>query len=691
MKNTSIKILFTDISEYISGKNTLKMLKENIGSKLIDLLFYIPYRLISAKYCYKWEELEENKKVAIKVRVIKHYRSFKYIKAPYRIIVSFDKKTLYLVFFSKYTSYLNKIYEENKIITITGTLAIYNKKFQILHPEIIKTESIIKSKNNIKLLYKQKGGLKSKTIHNSIRKCLGSIPNIEEWNVNLLDKYNCIPSWQDSIRNLHNAKIDNILTPSSSNMLRLAYDEILATQLSLAIIRKSIEKEKSNAYKKKYIFSIKEIEKYLHFRLTKSQTLNLKEIINDLYLDKPMLRLLHGDVGSGKTIVAFLSAIPVILSGYQVAVLVPTELLAKQHLNFIKSIFSSYNIKVILITSNSANKSDNLKKISTGEISFIIGTHALIQESIKFKKLSYVIIDEQHRFGVVQRLKIKKKGKKVDMLLLSATPIPRTMLLATLGDISVSTITEKPFNNKVNTILKSNKNINQIIKFLKIQLNKKNKVFWICPKIDADEEKNNIASIENRFKLLNKEFNSVELLHGKLDANLKDQTLKNFRDGKTKVLISTIVIEVGIDIPDANIILIDHADRFGLAQIHQLRGRVGRGTENGICILMYNEPINEISYERLKILKESDNGFEIAEKDLLLRGGGEILGKKQYGYEVFKFFDLLHHKTLLEMAITEADSIILKDPFLESSRGKLLINLLYLFEKEKALNLISAG
>ena len=368
----------------------------------------------------------------------------------------------------------------------------------------------------------------------------------------------------------------------------------------------------------------------------------------------------------------------------------PTEILAIQHYNFVKKKFKLLNINVFLLTASIDNKKQIINKIKSDEKNLVIGTHALLQKNIIFKNLSYVIIDEQHRFGVNQRISIRNKGKKVDMLLMSATPIPRTMLLANLGDISVSTVKQKPFNTKINTILKSDRNIKKVISFIKEKI-KYGKVFWICPYIDSSTQENNSSSIEERYKILKSSFDEVGYLHGKLAIEEKNQVLKQFKDGKIKLLISTVVIEVGIDIPDANIIIIDHADRFGLAQTHQLRGRVGRGEKNGTCILLYKEPLSETAKERLIVIKNSYDGFELSEKDLIMRGGGEILGKNQYGYEDFIFFDISIHQDLLKMATLEATDILNNDPNLASDRGKKLIDLLYLFEKNKAIDFISAG
>ena len=691
MQSTSIKKIYSNIDSIISGEKTKKSIKENIGNTLKDLVFYMPYKIVSAYYCKAWNDLENKKKVLIKVRVNKHYFSFPRSNIPYRISVIFDNKTINLVFFSKYTGYLKNIYKVGEDVIISGTLAIYGKKFQILHPTVVDLNTINPETNTINtLFYRQKGGLKSSIIHKSILKTLPLIPEIEEWHSRFKERYPLMPSWKEALNNIHLGNDNNILEDSSIHLLRLAYDEILANQLSLEIIRNSINKEKSNNYNKESKKIISKFINCLEFNLTIDQRMNVDEIIKDLNFDNKMLRLLHGDVGSGKTIVALISALHVINSGYQVAFLAPTEILAIQHYNFVKEKFKKLNINVFLLTASIDNKKQIINNIKNEEKNLVIGTHAVLQKNIIFKNLSYVIIDEQHRFGVNQRINIRNKGNKVDMLLMSATPIPRTMLLANLGDISVSTVKQKPFNTKINTILKSDRNIKEVISFIKEKI-KYGKVFWICPYIDSSTQENNSSSIEERYKILKNSFDEVGYLHGKLPTEEKNKVLKQFKEGKIKLLISTVVIEVGIDIPDANIIIIDHADRFGLAQIHQLRGRVGRGKKNGTCILLYKEPLSETAKERLLVIKNSYDGFDLSEKDLIMRGGGEILGKNQYGYEDFIFFDISIHQDLLKMATLEATEILDYDANLVSDRGKKLIELLYLFEKNKAIDFISAG
>ncbi len=475
----------------------------------------------------------------------------------------------------------------------------------------------------------------------------------------------------------------------SHNHIRLAYDELLATQISLGIIRNNIRNKKGNIYKNIELSFLINMTKHLGFDLTNDQQTAVKEILADLNHANRMMRLLHGDVGSGKTIVAFLTALHVINSGYQVAIMVPTEILAKQHFTVAQSLFKEFDIKVEILVASSKKKELIYQDLLSGKIDLIIGTQALFQDKVKFNNLSYVVIDEQHKFGVEQRLKLRDKGDKVDMLLLSATPIPRTMLLAALGDINVSIIRNKPFKSKIKTIIKSEDNMKKILLYLNKFLNKGKKIFWVCPMIEDEEDLK--SNVDSRYNMLKKKYKKIGILHGKLDEIQKQRVLDDFKSDKIDLLVSTIVIEVGIDIPDANVILIDQAERFGMAQIHQLRGRVGRGKEDGTCILLYKNTLKEYSYQRLLTVKETYDGFDIAEKDLLLRGGGDILGKRQYGSQNFIFFDIYKHKVLVKIATLEAQNILKNDPMLISEKGKKLLTLLYLFNKTEAVDLISAG
>ncbi len=690
MQNTSIDFLLSEIKDIQPKLKNLLLFESHIGKKIIDLITFKPKKAVISKVIDTLENIENYNSVIIKVKIIKHFQNYYNKRMPYKISVLFKGQEISLIFFSRFTGYLKKVYPINNYVYIKGKIEFYKNSYQVTHPEIINSDSLLNKKNLYQVIYKQKKNLKSKLINSEILKICSIFPELNEWNKNIFKTYKNLPSFKESILNIHSPETEETILDSSSYISRLAYDEIFAYQLSLAILRDNLDKLNSNKFKTNHKSIISNIEKTLPFQLTRDQHYCTREIIEDIKSDKRTMRLLHGDVGSGKTVIAMISAYYVIKSGYQVALLAPTELLSKQHFYFFSKIFEKHNINCNLLLASTKNKKDIKKNLLTGKIELIIGTHALLQHTVKFKNLSFVIIDEQHRFGVDQRLKIREKGKKVDMLLLTATPIPRTMMLTILGDISVSTIKNKPFKTKTKTILKNEKNIKQVILFLKNRISEGQKVFWVCPKIE-DENKENSSNITERYNYLNNTFTEIAALHGKMKTENKLNILESFRQSKINLLISTVVIEVGIDVPDANIIVIDHAERFGLAQIHQLRGRVGRGEQQGTCILLYKDNLSEIAFERLSIMKNSQDGFEIAEKDLQLRGGGEVMGTKQYGAEEFKFFNFQNHLTLANLAVNEANDVVSTDPKLTSNRGKELKNLLKIFKKNAASNLIAAG
>ena len=691
MQNKSITILFQNIRSILPNDQQLKKIEENIGYKFIDLLFYLPNRVIQHQICNNWEDLEDQKKVILKLFIQKHYNPFRIRNAPYKIKTTFCEKTIFLVFFTKKTGYLKRIFPENTEVVVSGKLDIYAKKYQVTHPNII--DAIInfdKNKLLVKPIYRQKKGLKSDKIKQSIETIFKKIPDISEWNKNLFDNYKNVPNWKKALESLHFPINESIQKEKSIALMRLAYDELLASQLSLILVRNSFNKKLGNKYFSSNQLYLNKLINSLPFQLTEEQKIILNQVIKDLLKKQRMNRLIHGDVGTGKTILALLAAYYVIKSKYQVAILAPTELLAKQHYKLATLLLKNFNISCFLLVSSSEKKEVILEKISEGEADLVIGTHSLIQERVKFKNLSFVIIDEQHRFGVEQRLKMREKGKNVDMLLLSATPIPRTLMLAALGDIDVSIMKQRPNKSEIKTIIKSENNLLEVISYVKEEIHRGKKIFWVCPMIDQEEELKK-SNVIHRYNSLKNKFKDIAILHGKMSSDEKNAIIENFRVGFIKILITTVVIEVGIDIPDANIIIIEQSETFGLAQIHQLRGRVGRGKENGTCILLFKKNLTESAYERLLVMKSTNDGFIIAEKDLEMRGGGEVLGVKQYGYENFIFFDIIHHNSLVKIANKEANYILHKDPTLISPRGILLRNLLYIFKKDRVLDLISAG
>jgi ATP-dependent DNA helicase RecG len=532
-------------------------------------------------------------------------------------------------------------------------------------------------------------GISNKTVNKIYENIIKDIPDVPEWHRDHIIKNNNWLSFKHSLVQLHNPKKIEDLDKNSLAYERISFDEIFSNLLIFAQIKKKI----ANVYKKPKIFSSDlklKLIKNLSFTLTKDQETIIKEIDDSLKSNKKMIRLLQGDVGSGKTIISIITGLNVIAAGYQVALMCPTEILATQHLNLIKSLTKEQNINVEILSSgiNKKRQIEIKKEVLEGKINFLIGTHSLFQETVSFSNLGLIIIDEQHKFGVKQRISLSDKGgENCDVLLMSATPIPRTLILSTYGDMDISTLKEKPFKKTtiITNIIPENK-IPDLINLIKKKIESKQQIYWICPLIE-ESKKVNLTPVLERFKYLTKYFpENVIVMHGNLKNEEKNIVMKNFLEKKFSILISTTVVEVGVDNPNANMIIIENSERFGLAQLHQLRGRVGRGIENGECILVYSKSISENGKKRLKILKESNDGFYISEQDLKLRGFGDIIGYKQSGQKDFIVADPMYHSHLFELAKQETDFYTQANLSLEKFNV-----LLKFFKKDKILNIIDSG
>ena len=493
-------------------------------------------------------------------------------------------------------------------------------------------------------------GLTEKTYRKLIEQVLKKITNLEEWHdQKILAKFGN-STWLESVINLHKNEESDL---SSKYYRRLAYDEILSNLLVLSQVRRRIKKNKKKGKKFNDNYHNKLIKNF-NFNLTNDQKRVLNEINSDLKSEYKMFRILQGDVGSGKTIVSFIAAANVIQSNFQAAMMAPTEILAQQHFNLAKKIFRNTNINIEFLSGNlkTIDKKRIYENLLNGQINFIIGTHALFQKKILFKNLGLVIIDEQHKFGVKQRIELSNKGgASCDILLMSATPIPRTLVMAVYGDMDVSKIVEKPINKKdIVTLSKPEEKIDEIISFIKSKIKAGNQVFWVCPLIE-ESKKLDYTAVIKKYNFLIKKFNTkVGLIHGELEKNERESVLNDFLNKKIDILVSTTVIEVGIDFPNANIIIIENSNKFGLSQLHQLRGRVGRGHTQGTCILLFKKNLSENAKKRIKILKSSNDGFFIAEEDMKLRGFGDILGYQQSGLKNFRLADPVHHEDLFILA-----------------------------------------
>ncbi len=636
------------------GLKTSNLLKKKKINSIFDLLWKLPKFYTDRSLSSKIKNLKIDEVQTI--TVIPQKYSFPRIRnLPNRVLCKDETGEIDCVFFNSYEGYIRKILPIGKEVTISGKIKYFRNKYQLTNPKYISEDSsIIKQKHNS---YSLTEGISEKVYNKIILQIIKNLPKIDEWHSkDILKKFGNI-SWNDSIKKLHEP--ENIGKFKENFYQRLAFDEIFSTFLVNSEIRKKIKKIKK--IKKKFNTKKQnEIISKLDFSLTGDQNKTLNEINNDLCSDKKMFRLLQGDVGSGKTIVSLLSAINTISSDFQVAVMAPTEILARQHFLLAKKIFPK-NIQIELLSGKSTykEKKNILDKLLKKEIDIIFGTHALFQKKVEFKKLGLIIIDEQHKFGVSQRKKLSDKaGKDCDVLLMTATPIPRTLTMTIYGDMDLSIIREKPNNRKpVKTYSKLESKIEDVLKFIKKEIRLGNQIFWVCPLIEESKKIDHTSAIK-KSEYLKKLFpNQVYLLHGKTTIEEKEKILNRFLRNEFKILVSTTIIEVGIDFPNANIIVIENANKFGLSQLHQLRGRVGRGNKESSCILMFKSNLSENAKKRINILKDTNDGFEISEEDMKLRGFGDILGFKQSGIKNFKLADPIHNHNLFILAEKEIKRI----------------------------------
>ncbi len=652
---SNYKYLLSDLTALKGvGVKTTNLLKKKNINNLFDLLWKLPKSYTDRSSSSKIKDLKIGENQTVTVTPQKYL--FPRIRnLPNRVICSDDSGKLDCVFFNSYEGYVKKILPLGKEITISGKISYFKNKYQLTNPKYISEDSsLIKRAHN---QYSLTEGISEKVYNKIINQIISELPELDEWHPNQIVKKFGNLSWNNSIVELH--KPENIGKYRDNFYQRLAYDEIFSTFLVNSEIRKKIKKIKKK--RKKINFNLQnDLINKLSFSLTNDQINSLKEINKDLSTSTKMFRLLQGDVGSGKTIIALLSAYNTINSGYQVAFMAPTEILARQHYNLAKEIFpGSKKIELISGKSDYKNKKIILEKLKNNRIDIIFGTHAIFQKKVSYKKLGLIIIDEQHKFGVNQRKKLSDKGgDDCDVLLMTATPIPRTLTMTMYGDMDLSIIKEKPKSRKpIKTYSKLESKIDDVIKFIKKEINSGNQIFWVCPLIEESKKLDHTSAV-NKFEFLKKLFpNQVLLLHGKTEINEKEKILNNFQKNKFQILVSTTIIEVGIDFPNANVIIIENANKFGLSQLHQLRGRVGRGNKDSTCILMFKSNLSENAKKRINILKQSNDGFFISEEDMKIRGFGDLLGFKQSGIKNFKLADPVHNSDLFLLAEKEIKRI----------------------------------
>ena len=660
------------------GKKTMEILKKKKVNNIFDLLWRLPKSYTDRSLMTNICDLKIGDVQTIKIFPIK-YQFPRIRNLPNRVNCEDETGKIDCIFFNSYEGYVRKILPLNEQVSISGKISSYKGRYQITNPTYVSTDSSLIEVIHNK--YSLTDGISEKIYNKIINQILKNLPILNEWHSQHILKKFDNESWNNSIVKLHDPK--NIDNYKSNFYKRLAYDEILASFLVNSEIRKKIKKIKKTS-KKFDAKAYNEMTDKLNFKLTQDQQASLIDINKDLMSKSKMFRLLQGDVGSGKTIVSLISALNVINSNFQVALMAPTEILARQHYNLAKKLFSK-NISIDLLSSKSENieKKRIVKDLKNNKTQMVFGTHAIFQKKIIFSKLGFIIIDEQHKFGVRQRKLLSDKGgNNCDVLLMSATPIPRTLTMSIYGDMDVSIIREKPSNRKeVKTYSKLESKIEDVLNFVKKEIKEGNQVFWVCPLIEESKKLDHQSSV-SKYKFLNKLFpNKVALLHGKIDSDEKEQILNKFLNKEYSILVSTTIIEVGIDFPNANVIIIENANKFGLSQLHQLRGRVGRGTKQASCILMFKSNLSVNAKKRINILKNSNDGFEISEEDMKLRGFGDLLGFKQSGVKNFRLADPVQNEDLFLLAEKEIKLIEKENSSIEKYR-----TLLKLYDQADIIN-----
>ncbi|WP_375625964.1 MULTISPECIES: ATP-dependent DNA helicase RecG [unclassified Bartonella] len=661
---------------------------------LIDLLQLMPHSVIDRRMRPSIACVKEGDTVTLEIIIDQHQPPPRgHNKIPYRVIAHDQTGKINLVFFHAQPLWLKKQLPEGKKVTVSGKVEWFNGQFSMAHPDYIAPSEQSNQIPLIEPVYPSTAGLTAKTLRRAIQNALDFIPLLPEWIDENVKKQQNFSSFSVALRRIHAPINPNDLSLESTARKRLAYDELLACQLALGLVRLKTKSLVGTSRPATGIYT-KKLLNVLPFQLTTEQKKAVEDIANDLASPEPMLRLLQGDVGAGKTVVALMAMAQIAENSGQSALMAPTEVLARQHFATIAPLAEKVGLQTTLLTGREKGKlrTNILNDILSGQVSIIIGTHALIQNSITYNNLALTIIDEQHRFGVHQRIALTEKGNKPDMLVMTATPIPRTLVLTAFGDMDVSKITEKPMGRQpITTAMLSLKRLHELIERIAIALEKGEKLYWICPLVEESTALD-LTSIENRFAFLHERFGAhVGMIHGKMSTAEKEAAMASFKCGNTRILVATTVIEVGVDIPDASIIIIEHAEHFGLSQLHQLRGRVGRGDKKSSCILLYKDPLTKTAATRLNIIRNTEDGFEIAEEDWRLRGEGELLGTKQSGVPEFHIANLAVHSDLLSMARKDARLFLQRDPHLSSQQGQALRLLLYLFGHDDATRLLRAG
>src|ERR1700675_3210214 len=699
MRPALLNPLFTPVTTLSGvGPKQDKLFRYLLGRdetpRLVDLLLHLPASVIDRRARPKIREAAQGAVVTLEVTVDRHRPPPpRNSRAPYLVYASDDTGDVVLTFFRAKPGYVEKLLPVGAKRYVSGTLQMYDGIPQIVHPDRVVDEAGFAKLTGIDPVYPLTEGLALGSLRRAMAQALQKLPDLPEWISPEVIRRCKFPPIREALNRVHvPVELTDIL-PDGPFWSRLAFDELLAGQLALALIRAQLRRPAGDRHAGDGHLRRKIIDA-LPYALTSSQREAMAAIAEDLRQPVRMLRLLQGDVGSGKTVVALLAAAAVTEVGKQAALMAPTEILARQHIKTIAPLAERAGLGVAILTGREKGKErrEILARLEAREIDLLVGTHALIQDDVAFKALALAVVDEQHRFGVRERLALTAKGEAIDVLVLSATPIPRTLVLTYFGDMDVSALREKPAGRQViDTRAVPDSRLSEVMDAVGRALSAGKLVYWICPLVEESEAVN-LTDAEARFQSLRARFgDKVGLVHGKMRGTEKDRVMAQFAAGEIGLLVATTVVEVGVDVPAAPIMGTETPERSARAELHQLRGRIGRGSEASTCLLLYKEPLNDMSKARLKVIRETTDGFRIAGEDLKLRGEGAVLGVRQSGLPGYRIARPEVHAQLITQARDEALRIMKDNPKLKGDRGEALRCLLYLFERDEAIPLIGAG
>ncbi|HVH73654.1 MAG TPA: ATP-dependent DNA helicase RecG [Stellaceae bacterium] len=692
MRPAILDRLFAPVSVLAGvGPQLARLFERVAGPLVVDLLWHLPSGIVDRRSSPVIAALESDRIATLRVHVEAHEPGFG--RRPHRVVCSDPTGRLTLAYFNVKGDYLKRLLPIGAERIVSGRVEFYGGAAQIVHPDLVLRPEELDKLKQIEPVYPLTAGLAPRIVQRTVAAAVERAPALAEWIDPALVERRGWPAWLAAVQSVHAPQSEADLAPSHPPRQRLAYDEILASQLAVALVRARRRRQPGRA-----IVGLGRLteraEGALGFALTGAQRVAIAEIAADMAAPQRMMRLLQGDVGSGKTLVALMAMLTAVEAGAQAALMAPTEILARQHHATLARHAAAAGVEIGLLTGREKGKAREamLAGLAEGRMPIVVGTHALLQADVAFADLALAVIDEQHRFGVEQRLGLSEKGRDADTLVMSATPIPRTLMMTLYGDLDVSRLTEQPAGRRpIDTRALPLDRAEEVVAAVARALGQAAKVYWICPMVEESENAD-LAAAEERFRTLAPHFpNRVGLVHGRMKGKDKDRVMGAFADGGIDLLIATTVVEVGVDVPAANVMVIEHAERFGLAQLHQLRGRIGRGDRPSICLLLYQAPLGAVARRRIEILRETEDGFRIAEEDLRLRGAGEVLGTRQSGLPSLRLADLAVHEELVAIAHDDARLVLERDPNLQGPRSAALRTLLYLFRRDEGIHYLRAG